>query len=221
MTVQVRPIGMMIPRLFAATALALVALVLVPAPSYACSCAQSTPREHVERADVVVRGTVDSREGPAPAKIRSSRDEVTYVVTVAEVYRGDPPRPLEVHSVESGASCGLENIRLGDEYVVFANQGTDPGNEGELWASLCGGTAPATPRLVTAVEAVTGPGTGPSASDLPTDVPAGTAGVATPDLGDSPAGSGLPTQAWSLGLGVAAVAIAGAVISRRGRRRRT
>lgn len=216
---------MRIPRLFAATALALVALVLVPAPSYACSCAQSTLQEHVDRAEVVVRGTVDSREGPENARVRSSMDEVTYAVTVAEVYRGDPPVPLEVHSVESGASCGLENIRLGDEYVVFADEGTGPGNEGELWANLCGGTASATPELVAAVEAATGPGAGPPASDVPTDIPAGAVGPATPATPattGTPGGSGSPTRAWSLGLGAAAAAaLVFAVVSRRGRHRRT
>lgn len=170
----VRRNGMRTIRLLAALGVALASLVLVPGTAFACSCVRLSTAEQVDNADVVVRGTIDSREGPPPAKIRSSADPVTYLLTVVETYKGQESGTVAVRSALSGASCGLENVRLGEEYVVFANSSGENGASGGLWANLCGGTAPATPALVSAVEAavVSGPGT-PAPSVVPSEVPAG------------------------------------------------
>lgn len=50
------------------------------------------------------------------------------------------------------ASCGLENIRIGEEYVVFAYTSDQYRDPDQLWANLCGGTRPATPAFVSEVE---------------------------------------------------------------------
>ncbi len=60
-------------------------------------------------------------------------------------------------SPNSGASCGLENVVPGRRYVVFASHQSMEGADADhLWANLCGGTGPATPKLLAAVEEVTG-----------------------------------------------------------------
>lgn len=174
--------------MFAALGLALSFLVLLPAASYACSCVQLDTAQHVNHADVVVRGTIDSREESLLSKIRGNPDEVTYPVTVTGVYKGSAGRTIEVHSAGSGASCGLEFIRYGEEYVVFAGTGEDGESGGQLWASLCGGTAEATPALTEEVEALTGP---PSA----------------PDGDAAPVGQDRPLWPWAFGLVAAGAGI--------------
>ncbi|MBA2463916.1 MAG: hypothetical protein H0V42_02910 [Nocardioidaceae bacterium] len=115
----------------------------------------SDAAQYVGWADVVLEGTVESREGPRPKPIMSSGDLATYTVTVDEVFKGETSRVVAVTSADSGASCGLENIRIGGDYLVFAGYA----QHGTLTASLCGGTAKASPAFVSAVESVTGPGT--------------------------------------------------------------
>ncbi len=194
-----RPNGMMLFRLLSALGLALSFLVLSPTQAFACSCVLSTTEEHVDRADVVVRGTIEDS---------TPTDPVTYTVSVAETYEGDATGTLEVLSTASGASCGLENVRLGASYVVFAE---DDG--GRLWASLCGGTAPATPALLAEVEAATGPGAAtPAPSGVPTAAPAGQAGATGGGDDEPPADRSL----WPWLAGVAGV---GAVVAYAARRR--
>lgn len=209
-------------RLLVSLGLALAWLVLVPSWAYACSCAQSGVADHVERADVVVRGVVEDRQEARGGRVRSSADPVTYTVSVAETLKGETDASLDVMSVASGASCGLENIRLGEEYLVFASRDAHLGwggtDERALWANLCGGTAPATPELVAAVTAATaGAGPGPSdrPSDVPTAAPAGQAGdTATPAPDGDP---GRRTWPWLLGAVAALGAGAAGVVLRRRR----
>jgi hypothetical protein len=190
---------MRLSRLLAALGLALSYLVLSPTQAFACSCALSTTDEFVDLADVVVRGTIDDS---------TVSDPVTYTVSVAETYKGEAAGTLEVLSAASGASCGLEHVRLGESYVVFAE---DDG--GRLWASLCGGTAPATPALVAEVEAATSPGAETSApSGVPTAAPAGQAVASARGDGEPPAGR----SPWPWLTGIAGV---GAVVAYAARRR--
>ena len=108
---------------------------------------------HVKRADVVVTGTVTD------VVSLSSQRATGYVVDVDRVFKGEAGSTLEVLSEGSGASCGLENVKPGRRYVMFAGHQTIEGNDSErLWANLCGGTGPATPKLVAAVESATGTG---------------------------------------------------------------
>ena len=144
---------------------ALSLVVLTPAPSYACSCAAADPQQFVASADVVVAGTV---RGTA-----QSEQTAAYLLDVDRVYHGSSGPVLEVLSSASGASCGLEGVVEGGRYVVFAAAETVGGQPSDtLWSHLCGGTAPASRQYVDAVEAVTGPGTPPTADDQggqPTD----------------------------------------------------
>lgn len=153
-----------------------VALVVLPAaPSSACSCVQGTPQEYVDSADVVVLGTVTDRQGPPLRPVMSSGDPATYTVQVEQVFKGDVPPTAYVLSADSGASCGLEGVEEGGRYVVFADR-----SGGELWASLCGGTAPADPRLLDEVVAASGPPQAPDPRAEPTIRPTAGAGLALP-----------------------------------------
>jgi hypothetical protein len=195
--------SMRISRLLAVLGLALSFLVLAPAPSFACSCAQMATDGQVKTADVVVRGTVESRSpaDPDPA------GEVTYAVDVTDVYKGSAPRHLEVRSPASGASCGLENIDLGREYVVFAYEGTGA-ERGELWANLCGGTAPASPALVREVERSTG---------APAPPTAGSTGPEARSTDQAAAAAGAPVWPWAAGGVFVLGGATGALVLRRRR----
>jgi hypothetical protein len=184
-------------------------LVLPTSPAWACSCVAVTAAQAVDRAEVVMRGTLEHVAEPrgfsepttgAPAR--------SYRFTVSRVYEGSAPTTAWVGSAKDGASCGLEGLEPGRAYVVVAKQ------RGEaLWADLCGGTAPVATGLLADVEAVTGPGQGPvaaatGASSAP--VP----GAAAPRREGAwrvPLVGGL---ALALALGAALV-----VVVRRGRRR--
>jgi len=191
-------------RIVAVLGLALSFLLLSPAPSFACSCAQMATDGQVKTADVVVRGAMKqmSPADPGPS------GNVTYTVDVGAVFKGVAPRDLEVRSAASGASCGLENVDLGREYVVFTYRDEA---SGRLWANLCGGTAPATPALVDAVERVTGAPAAPSAE------PRG--GSSDPgdqdrDATAAPGSGGPPTWVWPAGGVLVAAAAAGGTFLR-------
>lgn len=129
-------------------------VVLAPSPAFACSCAQDQVAGYVDGAELVVRGTVEGRDdGLLPGG-----DDVVYRVAVEWVYVGEAGPVVDIHSAGTGDTCGLE-VRSGDRYVLFAH-----GSAGEYSASLCGGTAPATPQLVAQVAEVAGPGTAPDPS---------------------------------------------------------
>lgn len=174
---------------------AVTAVVVAPSSAYACSCAGDSLRDHLQRADVVVQGTIeDLHELGNPLRInRSSGDEVVYDVSVDRVYKGAGGPVTRIHSVVSGASCGLE-VRVGGRYILFADR---HGADQKLWGSLCGGTAPADAELVAEVEAAVG---GSSPPD--------------PTIGPPPrAGAGLPL--FMAGGAVVAFGVAAAVALRR------
>jgi hypothetical protein len=146
--------------LFAAVVAALSIVVVGAGPSFACSCVSGDADDFAGRATDVVSGTVTD---VVPL---SSRAATGYVVAVDRVFKGGAGPSITVLSESSGASCGLEHVEPGRRYVVFAShqsmQGKDPDH---LWANLCGGTGPATPELVAAVEEATGAGTEPASDE--------------------------------------------------------
>lgn len=148
-------------RVLCASLFAALSIVVVGAgPSFACSCVADDAAGHVEGATVVVSGTVTDVVPPPSTKVMSSLDPATYVVDVDQVFKGQADQTVEVLSPNSGASCGLENVEPGRRYVVFAShQSMEGADTDHLWANLCGGTGPATPELLAAVEDVTGPPT--------------------------------------------------------------
>jgi hypothetical protein len=148
-------------RLVLAGFLAACGLVaLTPSTSYACSCVVGAPSDYVEWADAVFVGTLAEMEPPPRRAIMSSSDPNTYTFLVTRVLEGEVDATTTVESAMSGASCGLEGMQVGREYVVFA---TD--DNGVLESGLCGGTRPANPGYVERVEQVTGPAE-PSTLDI-------------------------------------------------------
>lgn len=175
-------------------------------PALACSCAFGRMPEYVGYADEVFAGTLVDVERPSTKGIWSSNDPVTYTVEVDAVYQGDVGPTADVESAVSGASCGLDGMVVDRRYLVFTTiDGTVP------TASLCGGTAPATPERLAAVERLLGAPTPPVAAAQDVDLQP----EVRPATGTDDAGSGM--SVWIVGgvlVGVAAL-VAAAVRLRR------
>jgi hypothetical protein len=141
-------------RLLLAGLLTAVGLVaLTPATSYACSCAVADPEAYVDWADVVFTGTLTDVEPPPQHQVMSSMDPNTYTFDVDRVFEGEVGPTAEVQSAMSGASCGLEGMKAGRDYVVYATH-----HQGALTTGLCTGTGPVDLEHVESIEQVTGPG---------------------------------------------------------------
>lgn len=181
-----RPTNM--KRLLMAPVIVLLAgslLVLNPTAASACSCVSDSAAAHLKGADVVLRGTIQSRDelGNPFRLVRSSGDEVVYRISVDKVFNGRSGPVAQVHSVVSGASCGLE-VQVGEEYLVFADVRDSGRKSGsEMWANLCGGTALVSESR--GIVGVLGPGAPPDmsipvpdeASPVPTYLAGGLAAV--------------------------------------------
>lgn len=143
-------------RLALAGLLAALGLVaLAPAtPSYACSCARGGPAQYVTWADTIFTGTLTAVEEAPPDEdgVISSTDPTVYTFELDQALEGDVASTVEVSSARYGASCGLEGLRPGETYLVFA---TD--RRRGLEANLCGGTQPADDAVVDRVVELTGP----------------------------------------------------------------
>jgi hypothetical protein len=129
----------------------LVALVLLVStipvsPAHACSCARAgDPRERLEAADGAFIGKLVSRRetGPLGSIISTGRD-VIYTFEVAEAFKGDIGRRVEVHSAASGASCGFE-VPPGEPIGVLLD-----GGNGKWRSGLCGQIEPSELRTAAA-----------------------------------------------------------------------
>ena len=191
-------------RLLLAGVLGALSLVVVSAaPSFACSCAGASTAQYVDGADVVLTGTVTDKQPPPKRPVMSSGDPVTYTFDVERTFKGDPSGPVPVLSAMDGASCGLEGVRVGQRYVVFASES----RRGDLWASLCGGTAPWSADLEADVVAATGPGV----VAPPSVAPAGTGSDVDRPTGAGPdeAEGGFLAAPVALASGLALVLLAG------------
>jgi hypothetical protein len=125
-------------RLALAGLLAALGLVtLAAAPSHACSCVTGTPAQHLRWTDSVFTGTLTDIAPPPQRHVMSSTDPNTYTFDVDQSFEGDHGPRVQVKSAMSGASCGLQWMQVDVRYLVYATS-----KDGELWASLCGGTAP-------------------------------------------------------------------------------
>lgn len=193
--------------------IAVSGLVLsVSAPAFACSCVTADPPRHVTWADVVVVGQITDITSPPGSGTVSSTDPVAYTVAVEKVLKGDVGATVEVISARDGASCGLEGIEEGGDYVVFAaHQSIEGAQTDELWASLCGGTTGASPTNVAEVEAVTGPGHAPEPDGW-----SGTSGVPTATT-EEPAAASSALSAWVWAGGAVVLGISGLLVARRRR----
>ncbi|MFQ1002095.1 hypothetical protein [Modestobacter sp. SSW1-42] len=187
--------------LLGASVLLTAGWVLAP-PASACSCALQSSAEQVERADVVFTGTLVSREvvHPVPGVVGSD-DPAVHVFAVDTVLKGTASAQQEVVSADSSASCGLALSGDGP-FLVHAS---DPpgGPEGQLTASLCGGTAPADAELVAQVQVLVSGG-----------VPRGPVGPLMPEAASSSAA----TVYWLVGGLVGLTLLVGGLAALAGRR---
>lgn len=120
-------------------------------PALACSCAYQRTGEFAAAADEIFTGTLTAMTEPPRTGVVSSTHPITYTVAVDAVYRGDVGSVAFFESAMSGASCGLEGMTVERRYLVFV--GTDGSKRA---ATSCGGTAPATPARMDAIERLTG-----------------------------------------------------------------
>jgi hypothetical protein len=120
-------------------------LVLTPSPSWACSCASSTPAEQVQRAVTVAAGTVDWTATDGQTR--------TYKVEFDTVYKGAAAASEKLATPANEAACGVGNLAAGRRYLFFI----DGEHPGAMRVGLCGGTTPYDDAVAGQVEAVTGP----------------------------------------------------------------
>lgn len=153
---------MTIVRMLLTGVLAAVGLVaLTPSASYACSCAITSTKAHVEYADAVFVGTLVSMEPPPRRQVMSSTDPNTYTFSVQQPLKGQVSATTVVESAMSGASCGWEGMEIGQRYIVFANGGHS------TWrGNLCGGTRGAGNHGIAQVAEITGTTAQPLPPDL-------------------------------------------------------
>ncbi|QDO88189.1 hypothetical protein FNH13_07405 [Ornithinimicrobium ciconiae] len=187
-------------------------VLLAPAAAMACSCAVADTETLVGYVDTIAVGELATIEAP-PTRADGAvdtADQVTYTVTLQTVLKGEPDNPLVFRSASHGASCGLEDMAVGRDYVFFVRDGE---------SGLCDGTSRATPTLIAEVEAVTGPGQEPMARAAD---PATGSDTAPGSVDQAPAAeleSGLPTALpWiALTAGVVTVGLGWLLWTRRSR----
>jgi hypothetical protein len=179
-------------------AVSLVALALVSTalavsaagrPAWACSCAVLTEAEYADMADVVFAGTLTRIDTPGGGQ-RSSMDPATLVFAVDTVFKGATAEVQNVVTARDGASCGLEGLSAGGEFMVYSttdSSGGPVGQPGDLYSNLCSGTGPWDGSAVPA--GLAGPGTAPTepspetapSATLAADVPSSDGGWSTND----------------------------------------
>ena len=131
-----------------ALVLACSGLVLAQVPAHACKCVSSDAQRDVKRADDVFTGVLTG----ATSEVVDRRKVTTYRVEVKTLYKGNlSAGTVKVASRET--SCGLGALPADRRYVWFVTA-----SGGDLSADQCGGTAPASDRLVERVETLLGKG---------------------------------------------------------------
>jgi hypothetical protein len=138
-------------RLLVALLLALSGVVLTQMPAHACTCVKNDTPAQIKNATTVLLGKVTS----------SARDgkTLTYDVQVERVYKGAAATGVTLESPSTKKACALDDLVADRRYVIF---GTQQGDVVEV--NSCGGTAPMTDKLLTAVTGALGAGTSPEPS---------------------------------------------------------
>lgn len=186
-----------LPTIVLGTSLAAAGLMGLSAPpACACSCAERTTSGYIDDAEMIARGTVVSIQSPRGG---SSAAERGYQLQLNRVWKGGTvPELVRVGSAASGASCGIEEVGVGDEILLFAD-----GSSGNWTASLCSGTAKLNSTKLAELTKELGQGTAPAPG-------------AAPNAG----GPQSQSRRWALPLAGVAVLVGLGLASTRWRRRR-
>lgn len=127
------------------------ALLVVPQPAHACSCAAKPDiREELRRKTAIFAGKVTAIEQPGWGLVRSSADPVKVSFEVTEVWKGDVGPRTVVRTALDGASCGFP-FEADTDYIVYAYS-----DENGLATGMCERTA----KLSAAAEDLKALGTG-------------------------------------------------------------
>ena len=117
-------------------AVCLLAMLALPKPANACSCAPvGSPAEALAEADAVFAGDVTAITplGHPPFRL-STADPVAVKFRVSRVWKGPIQDTQTVQTEASGISCGFE-FKEGQNYIVYTREGN------RTWR--CTRTAPA------------------------------------------------------------------------------
>lgn len=124
----------MIGRLLVAWGFALSGVVMIGTPAQACSCVQLDTAREATGATHVFVGTVTGGQQRA--------GQLVHEVDVSEVYKGEVPEVVELHTAVGSGSCGLRSLPGGRPIAFFATS-----TRGDLVSDSCSGTAPVTAEL--------------------------------------------------------------------------
>jgi hypothetical protein len=142
-------------RILIIAVLSCLGLVGVTAsPAAACTCAARGTGAQVSATDVVFVGTLTDSEQDGD----DTSGTVSYTFDVDDVYKGDAISPVQVTTGVQGSACGLPDLRVRREYVVFAFAADGD----ELGTGSCSGTTKATPALVSRLTELAGPPSRPA-----------------------------------------------------------
>ena len=140
-------------RLLLAGLLGMGVLLLVPSPSFACSCAAGNIAEHARTAESVGSGTVAWSADDGQTRV--------YSVSFDEVYKGELAMVEKVLTNVAESACGL-SVVTGRRYLFFL----DGTHRGVIRANSCGGTTPYTAQVAAEIARATGSPTKPLAERL-------------------------------------------------------
>ncbi|WP_271753401.1 hypothetical protein [Cohnella sp. JJ-181] len=109
--------------------------IVKPAAVHACSCAERPGIEdQLQRKTAVFTGKVLSLSNPVSGRNWSSADPVKVQMEVNKVWKGELASQTTVYTAVSSVSCGYEDFKVNEEYIVFAY-----GDPDRLETGLCEG----------------------------------------------------------------------------------
>jgi len=137
--------------------------------AWACSCAISTLEEEFARSAAVFAGTVTEITLSPDAPMISSADPVWVKLDVIQAWKGAEAETVELYTARMSISCGYQNFRVGQAFLVFAYQD----NKGALATGLCNRNDIYSPFTydVKQLNALTSSIPAPATESLPTTAP--------------------------------------------------
>lgn len=102
---------------------AAIALIALGGPAFACRCYPQSRQEIIDRADIVIEGTV--------AEVAEAGAQIQATIDVTRQFKGPPLAVATVRTPSSSAACGV-SFGLTQRVIVAANR------DGAVWRThLC------------------------------------------------------------------------------------